>query len=112
MPTALEDTGMRLVRFLLFHGFLTPCIGYGLSSFSADSEHLVLQGADCVSAYVTHGVFPNESWRRFTKCNGTADAFKFFWITDSCPRTVQAIEGQAPYEIISLAGPIMAALQI
>jgi phosphoribosylpyrophosphate synthetase len=73
---------------------------------------LALQGAEAVSAYVTHGVFPKESWRRFTKANGTADAFKYFWITDSCPRTVQAIQGQAPYEVISLAGPIMAALQI
>ena len=60
----------------------------------------MLQGAEAVSAYVTHGVFPNQSWRRFTKCNGTADAFKYFWMTDSCPRTVQAVEGQAPYEII------------
>ncbi|KAK9902149.1 hypothetical protein WJX75_006001 [Coccomyxa subellipsoidea] len=73
---------------------------------------LKTQGAEAVSAYVTHGVFPKESWRRFTKANGTADAFKYFWITDSCPRTVQAIQGQAPYEVISLAGPIMAALQI
>ncbi len=75
-------------------------------------QSCTLQGAEAVSAYVTHGVFPNESWRRFTKCNGTADAFKYFWMTDSCPRTVQAVQGQAPYEIISLAQPIMAALQI
>ncbi|BDA50966.1 g5634 [Coccomyxa elongata] len=73
---------------------------------------LKTQGAKDVSAYVTHGVFPKESWRRFTKANGTADAFKYFWITDSCPRTVQAIQNQAPYEVISLAGPIQAALQI
>ncbi len=70
------------------------------------------QGAHSVSAYVTHGVFPKESWRRFTKCNGTADAFTYFWITDSCPRTIAAVQGLAPYDIISLAGPIRAALQI
>jgi len=31
-----------------------------------------------VSAYVTHGVFPKESWRRFEGegSNGAADGFK------------------------------------
>ena len=117
MPAAPEDTGMHPVpssiaapsTALLRIALLCQIF---MRAQSARRANLVLQGADCVSAYVTHGVFPNESWRRFTKCNGTADAFRFFWITDSCPRTVQALEGQAPYEIISLAGPIMAALQI
>ena len=72
----------------------------------------MLQGAESVSAYVTHGVFPKDSWRRFIKCNGTADAFRFFWMTDSCPRTVQAVQNQQPFEIISLAGVIAAALQV
>lgn len=39
---------------------------------------LATQGAAHVSAYVTHGVFPNESWRRFEgeKGNGATDGFK------------------------------------
>ena len=75
-----------------------------------------LQGALAVSAYVTHGVFPNESWKRFTassSSNGSGETdFKHFWITDSCPKTVQAVANQAPFEVISLAEPIAAALQI
>jgi phosphoribosylpyrophosphate synthetase len=72
------------------------------------------QGAKHVSAYVTHGVFPNESWRRFQKegGNGAAEGFKYFWITDSCYNTVRGINGTAPFEILSLAEPIAAALQI
>ena len=38
--------------------------------------------------------------------------FKYFWLTDSCPQTVRQIEGIAPFEVLSLAEPIAAALQI
>lgn len=83
---------------------------------------LTSQGAAHVSAYVTHGVFPNDSWERFqsesdlavengapTKSKGT---FKYFWISDSCPDTVCAVTDRAPFEVLSLAEPIAAALQI
>ncbi|KAL4853687.1 Ribose-phosphate pyrophosphokinase 3 [Chlorella vulgaris] len=75
---------------------------------------LSTQGAAHVSAYVTHGVFPNESWRRFEGegGNGAADGFKYFWITDSCPATVTSVTDRAPFEVLSLAAPIAAALQI
>eukprot|EP00884_Botryococcus_braunii_P022639 jgi/Botrbrau1/9059/Bobra.0376s0033.1 len=73
---------------------------------------LKTQGAVAVSGYVTHGVFPNEAYKRFVQNNGTQDEFKFFWVTDSCPDTCKAVEGQKPFEIISLAGPITATLQV
>ncbi|XP_068658328.1 ribose-phosphate pyrophosphokinase 4 [Aristolochia californica] len=75
---------------------------------------LFAHGASKVSAYVTHGVFPNKSWERFTHNNkeDTNKSFTYFWITDSCPRTVKAIEGKAPFEVLSLAGSIADALQI
>ncbi|KAJ8626855.1 hypothetical protein MRB53_020162 [Persea americana] len=75
---------------------------------------LAAHGARKVSAYVTHGVFPNQSWERFTHKNseGSEKAFAYFWITDSCPRTVKAIAGKAPFEVLSLAGSIADALQI
>uniref|UniRef100_A0A7N0TQ37 Phosphoribosyltransferase domain-containing protein n=1 Tax=Kalanchoe fedtschenkoi TaxID=63787 RepID=A0A7N0TQ37_KALFE len=72
---------------------------------------LSAHGATRVSAYVTHGVFPKQSWERFVH-KGTEKAFSYFWITDSCPQTVKAIENKAPFEIISLAGSIANALQI
>lgn len=43
---------------------------------------------------------------------GAADGFRYFWMCDSCPTTVRDIQGKAPFEVLSLAGPIAAALQI
>tara|TARA_B100000003_G_scaffold104743_1_gene93809 strand:- start:1893 stop:2918 length:1026 start_codon:yes stop_codon:yes gene_type:complete len=67
------------------------------------------EGASAVSAYVTHGVFPNESWRRFTD---PAAGFANFWITDSCPQTVNACSGVSPFDVLKLAGSIAHALNI
>ena len=65
-----------------------------------------------MSAYVTHGVFPNESHKRFSSISGSPDGFENFWITDSCPQTVDAVQGVAPFQIISLADTIAATLHI
>jgi ribose-phosphate pyrophosphokinase len=54
-------------------------------------------GASQVSAYVTHGVFPGQSWTRFTDAE-----FHRFWLTDSCPKTVDAVQGRDPFEVLSL----------
>ena len=43
---------------------------------------------------------------------GAEHGFSNFWITDSCPLTVNAVKGKLPFEVLSLAGPIAAALQI
>lgn len=75
-------------------------------------------GAAHVSAYVTHGVFPRDSHRKFKADGGEGAAagggaaFRYFWLSDSCPQTVAAVEGRAPFEVLTLAGPIAAALQI
>ncbi|KAL6006370.1 hypothetical protein ACLOJK_037321 [Asimina triloba] len=61
---------------------------------------LAANGAAKVSAYVTHAVFPKRSWERFTHENseGSEKGFEYFWITDSCPITVKALAGRAPFE--------------
>jgi hypothetical protein len=38
--------------------------------------------------------------------------FRYFWLTDSCPQTVKAINGASPFEVLSLADLIGSALQI
>jgi len=71
-------------------------------------------GAKHVSAYVTHGVFPNRSWQKFRADSGAgaAGGFRYFWLSDSCPQTVGELQSTAPFEVLSLAAPIAAALQI
>ncbi|KAI3818421.1 hypothetical protein L1987_12228 [Smallanthus sonchifolius] len=75
---------------------------------------LAAHGANKVSAYVTHAVFPKKSWLRFVHKDGenSNKAFEYFWITDSCANTVKDIANKAPFEVISLAGSIADALQI
>ncbi|EFI33648.1 ribose-phosphate pyrophosphokinase [Desulfonatronospira thiodismutans ASO3-1] len=58
-------------------------------------------GAKSVSAYVTHGVFPQKSWERFID-----QGFERFWLTDSCPETARQVDGTDPFEVLSLAGDI------
>ncbi len=60
-------------------------------------EALVRAGALKVSAYVTHGVFPGDSWERFA-----GPQFAHFWTTDSCPVTAGRITGREPFEVLSL----------
>ncbi|MCO5547110.1 hypothetical protein L7F22_000552 [Adiantum nelumboides] len=73
---------------------------------------LLAHGAAKVSAYTTHGVFPNRSWEKFLRKDNTNEGFSYFWITDSCPLTVKEVKGKAPFEILTLAGSIAATLHI
>lgn len=70
-------------------------------------------GAAHVSAYVTHGVFPKNSYERFhaEQADGSF-GWKNVWITDSCPQTTEAVAGREPFEILSLAEPIANALRV
>lgn len=76
---------------------------------------LAAVGARHVSAYVTHGVFPNRSFERFVpekERGGAASGFKHFWMTDSCPQTVREVRDRAPFEILSLDASIGACLEL
>ena len=67
----------------------------------ACKDTLFANGARTVSAYATHGVFPNESWRTFAN-----SGFSHVWITDSCPLTAEVVRGIEPFEVLSLAPSI------
>lgn len=75
---------------------------------------LFAHGAAKVSAYATHGVFPKRSWEKFLQKSAEEreQGFTYFWITDSCPLTTKEVMGKAPFEVLSLAGSIAAALHI
>ncbi|CAI9092986.1 OLC1v1028379C4 [Oldenlandia corymbosa var. corymbosa] len=75
---------------------------------------LAKHGATKISAYVTHGIFPNRSWERFDHDKGgdPENGMAYFWITDSCPQTVKEVKNRAPFEVLSLAAVIASSLQI
>lgn len=70
-------------------------------SFPPNTKNILhlMPGAEYVSAFVTHAVFPKQSWK---KCQA-AGVFHKFWYTDSCPTTAAELKDQAPFELISLA---------
>eukprot|EP00811_Abedinium_folium_P003808 NODE_13502_length_1161_cov_10.115087.p1 GENE.NODE_13502_length_1161_cov_10.115087~~NODE_13502_length_1161_cov_10.115087.p1 ORF type:complete len:326 (-),score=80.88 NODE_13502_length_1161_cov_10.115087:76-1053(-) len=60
-------------------------------------------GARKVSCFVTHGVFPLQSYEKFLH---VPNIYRF-WITDTIPTSVQAVEGKSPFEVLSIA-PLIA----
>jgi ribose-phosphate pyrophosphokinase len=62
---------------------------------------LLAAGAASVSAYATHGSFPDEAWKKFVDAG-----FNKVWITDSCPWTVAAVADNPTFEILSLDASI------
>lgn len=60
-------------------------------------------GATTASCFVTHGVFPNQSWKRFVGTAEKPTPFHKVWITDTVPNSAAAVEGQEPFEVLSIA---------
>mmetsp|Transcript_1301 Transcript_1301/g.1592 ORF Transcript_1301/g.1592 Transcript_1301/m.1592 type:complete len:368 (+) Transcript_1301:2-1105(+) len=52
---------------------------------------LVEGGAESVSAFVTHAVFPNDSWKRFSKGGDRSNYISKFWVTNSNPTVTNRI---------------------
>jgi len=88
------------------------------------AEALNALGPTAVSAYVSHGVFPSDSWKKFLhapptssgtdvaaspgapSAGGGAMRFKHFWLTDSIPSTAAAVQGKAPFVVLQCAGMV------
>jgi phosphoribosylpyrophosphate synthetase len=64
------------------------------------AECVKKQGAVAVSCFVTHAVFPHQSWKKFVAGKGP---FETFFITDSIPQVSGELSSQPPFEVISLA---------
>lgn len=62
-------------------------------------------GAKSVSAYATHGMMECGAWKKFLDAG-----FEKVWITDSVPTTAAMVDGQGPFEVLSLAPSIARAL--
>jgi len=59
-----------------------------------------------VSAYVTHAVFPNDSWKRFA-AEPESERFKHFYVTNSCPTTTDVINNVVPFHVLPLGPSIL-----
>ena len=59
-------------------------------------------GAASVNAFVTHAVFPNQSWQRF-HTGGDRACFDKFWVTNSIPTITDTLpSGEGPFEVLDL----------
>lgn len=67
----------------------------------------VFKPSHLIYLFMSNSDFPSTAM-----LENSEKAFAYFWITDSCPRTVKAIANEAPFEVLSLAGSIADALQI
>ena len=59
------------------------------------------RGADKISAYVTHAIFPKESWRKFINAG-----FTHFFVTNSFPVSNQ-LRGEGPFEVLSITDDLI-----
>jgi hypothetical protein len=66
---------------------------------------LLSRGAQRVSCYVTHAVFPKESWRRFCP-DADPNPFHRFFVTDSVASVSDRLMGSDPFEVLSLVDSI------
>jgi phosphoribosylpyrophosphate synthetase len=59
-------------------------------------------GAAGVNAFVTHGVFPNDSWKLFNK-GGSRACFDKFWVTNSIPTVTDTLPTKdGVFEVLDL----------
>ena len=66
------------------------------------------RGAATISVFVTHPVFPQDSWKKFL--SGQSEVtFAKFWVTDSLPLAKQ-LEGNPPFHVLSLCDVIAESL--
>lgn len=58
-------------------------------------------GAASVNAFVSHAVFPKESWKRFSK-GGDRACFDRFWVTNSIPTVTDGLPDDGVFEVLDL----------
>ena len=58
-------------------------------------------GAASVNAFVSHAVFPNDSWKRF-HTGGDRACFDKFWVTNSIPTVTDRLPKSGPFEVLDL----------
>jgi ribose-phosphate pyrophosphokinase len=69
-------------------------------------------GAASVNAFVSHAVFPNQSWKRFNK-GGDRACFDTFWVTNSVPTVTDLLPTKdGVFEVLDLMDLIIHVRQL
>ncbi|CAF1379004.1 unnamed protein product [Rotaria magnacalcarata] len=66
------------------------------------AQALLQNGAVNISAFVGHGIFPNESWKKFLHSNNPKVHFDTFYVTNTYPNT-QLLVDKSPFKVLSIA---------
>ncbi len=66
------------------------------------AQGLLDNGATNISAFVGHGIFPNESWKKFLYSNSPKVRFNTFYVTNTYPNT-EVLINQPPFKVLSIA---------
>jgi hypoxanthine phosphoribosyltransferase len=88
--TNLYDTNVLIVDDLVQSG----------STLESCRAALEEAGYKHISAYVTHAIFPNDTWKKIIDSK-----FEKFYITDSVPEITEKLKNKKPFEIINLFSP-------
>lgn len=67
---------------------------------------LLAEGVLSVSAFVTHAVFPKESWRSFLR-GGERGIFRHFFTTDSNPHIAAQLPANDVFRVMPLMGQVL-----
>lgn len=70
------------------------------------AKKLIAEGAESVSAFVTHAIFPGQSWRRFLK-DGDRCIFVKFFVTDSNPHVTDQIPQDDCFTVLNLMSMVV-----
>jgi len=62
---------------------------------------LMKGGASAVSAYCTHAIFPQQSWKKFTETK--EPLFDTFWITNTNPLVSSILSGKKPFTVLDIS---------
>ena len=59
---------------------------------------LIKKKIQSVSAFVAHGVFPKEAWKRFAS-GGDRNVFDKFWLTNSIPTITSTLPKDDVFQV-------------
>ena len=100
----LVQTGGTLLECAKVQLMMTPTSSLTHTLCMYCVQVLQAAGAAAISVFVTHAVFPQESWRKFT-AEQSEVSFANIWVTDSLPHA-RELANHPPFQVLSLCDVI------